>query len=182
MKKYLIITTDVTFEVTYRGNRFLRLERKRGKMTKDQRLAIGKIIPFEKSEISEYAKRFSQIEYKEVVKDKTIYQKFTDTWFAFYQEFSGYEPRFNGVEGRSLKSIITYLRKISGSDDDALLVWKTLLSNWNNLSDFHKKNTDLKYINGNIQKLLENVKTDSKKTTKYSEGFKQKITESLFSG
>lgn len=169
-------------KLAYKAGRFFRLERVSGFLSAEGLAAIGKVIPPTEEAVEEYARQYKgRIRYEKVVKKKTLFQQFVGTWMAFYNNFTGHDPRFNAVEGKNLKQIITYLKKISGSEAGALELWRQLLQNWQQLDEFHQRNTDLKYINGNINRIIENVKRGSTKKgkAKYSEDFKQKIAERL---
>ncbi|HLS12201.1 MAG TPA: hypothetical protein VK050_08565 [Flavobacteriaceae bacterium] len=183
MKHYIlhIIKQNVRFRVTYRNGRFFRLERMSGFLETDDFKHIGQIIPVQEKDIDFYIDTFDQrITYtKPEPKPKTTYQEFVAVWHNFYHAHYGIEPRFNATEGRHLKQLIAYLKKISGTSADALAIWQQLLSNWNKLDKFHQRNADLKYINSNINRIIENVKKPSNTKTSYSDDFKRKITERL---
>jgi hypothetical protein len=120
-----------------------------------------------------------KVKYTEIVKKKSLYQEFVTAWFSFYESFMMIEPEFNKVEGTNLKKIITYLNRVTGDENKALELWKTILTAWHKMDDFHKKNTDIKYIYSNINRILQNVKTGSTKKVQYSEDFKRKIAKKI---
>jgi hypothetical protein len=111
----------------------------------------------------------------------SLYTQFLDEWFGFYNCLYGFPPKFTGADGKALKQIISYLQQVSANDTEALSTWQYLLGNWQKMDEFHQRNTDLKYINSQLNKILQNAKrgNSSAKQT-YSTDFKRKILEGIF--
>ena len=104
-----------------------------------------------------------------------------DEWFAFYNRLFGFAPKFTGADGKALKQIITYLTNNSADETEALSTWQYLLQNWQKLDEFHQRNTDLKYINSQLNKILQNAKRgNSSKTQRISDNFKREVLRGLF--
>lgn len=183
MKHYIlhIHKQNVKFKISYKNGSFFRMERVSGFLEGEAFLHVGKIIPTKESEIQYFIDTFDgKVSYTQLAqKPKTLYQEFVSSWHDFYQKQYGIEPRFNATEGRHLKQLIAYLKKITITHEEALTIWQQLLSNWEKLDDFHKRNPDLKYINSNINRIIENVKKPTSQKTRYSDDFKRKISESL---
>ncbi len=82
------------------------------------------IIPKKEADIHNINKRYNErgVEYTLKVKEasQTLYAKFMDAYFHFYENQSEVMPRINAVEGKALKSIISYLQNICGDDLEAL--------------------------------------------------------------
>jgi len=152
-----------------------KVELVKGRLDVKQWSQIGNILPPKFSDVKNYSFNFPSIKYTEVVKVKSLFSQFSEAWFLFYESSKGYPPKFTAIEGKCLKDIISYLTSISTDDNEALATWQALLSRWNDLDDFHKKNTDLKYINGNINRILDNVKRGSENKPGYSDDFKRKV-------
>lgn len=149
----------VTLKVGYRAKKFLKLEKKKGKLTDEQVKNIGAIIPATVDQIPTYAKHYNgRVTYELLQKEKTVFTQFNDAWFLFHEQYTGMAPKFNVVEGNALKQIIVYLTKVSGTEQEAIQVWQLVLNSWKQLDEFHQKNTDLKYINSNLNRILNNVK------------------------
>ncbi|MEH6407900.1 MAG: hypothetical protein V7767_11515 [Leeuwenhoekiella sp.] len=158
---------NLKLKVGYRSGKFWRVERMTGTIPDVTLYYIGMLIPPKESDIPAFREDPTRsVTYTKIEKKKSIYTQFSDAWFTFYEEFAQIEPKFTGVEGKALKQIIVYLKKVSGSDEAALELWQVILSSWKHLDDFHKKNTDLKYINSSLNKIITNVKRISKTGTK----------------
>ncbi len=65
-------------------------------------------VPAEKSTTSK-----SEVVKKEKKIKTQYWQKLVDTWFGFYKEHFGIDPTFAGTAAKSLKSILSNLKKIS---------------------------------------------------------------------
>lgn len=153
----------------------------KGKLTAEQWLKIGMILPPTESQMEAFKQRLNGITYEILEEKKSLHQQFSNIWFDFYERFTGLKPRFNAMEGKHLKEIIKYLQEICQSDEKALSTWEALLSNWQKVDKFHQKNTDLKYINNNLNRILQDAKRQANGTAnaKYSDSFKRKIFETL---
>lgn len=161
-----ILSTGAVCKIAYRGGRFLRVERVSGKLTDLQIKQLGRIIPPKQDDVSAFAKAYSdKITYTEIIKEKSTYTRYLDSWMTFYQDLNDMKPKFHQVEGAALKKIIAYLKEITGSDQAGLELWHVILHNWKLLDDFHQRNCDIKYINSQINKILQNVKRVNTKTS-----------------
>jgi hypothetical protein len=110
----------------------------------------------------------------------SLYTLFLDEWFAFYHRQFGLSPKFTGADGKALKQIITYLTGNSADEEEALATWLYLLQHWGQLDEFHQRNTDLKYINSQLNKILQNAKRGNNKTKgRVSDHFKREILRGL---
>jgi hypothetical protein len=85
-------------------------------------------------------------------------------WAEFFEKQTGIQYRFGDGDGRALKAIGKHLISVSGGVEEALNAWHFLLSNWNALDDFYKKNVDLKFINSQLNKIL-NLLKNGKQTS-----------------
>lgn len=160
----------------------------KGKLTPEQWLKIGAILPPTESQIEAFKQRLNGLvtfltpeSSPNPSEGGELYRKYVTLWFTFYERFTGLKPRFNAIEGKHLKEIIKYLQEICQSDQEALHTWEALLSNWQKVDKFHQKNTDLKYINSNLNRILQDAKrqANGNANAKYSDSFKRKIFETL---
>ena len=157
--KIHIHKTDTYLKLTYRGNSFSKLERLKGSITDSMLMELGRIIPPRISEVPKWETHFKEkLSIETIEKTKTNFAQFNDAWFQFYEDFTGFPPKFGATEASHLKKIITHLTKVGGSPEEALNLWTTILSAWPKLSEFHKENTDIKYINSRLNVLLNAVK------------------------
>ncbi len=157
-----IISKQLFFKVTYRNKKFRRFEHLRGEL--DQKLmdAIGQTIPVNEDDFADFNKKWIgkvnyQIEVKKVKKE-SLYSQFLNEWFTFFKQQNGFKPKFTGTDGKALKQIIAYFEELTGSEDDALTSWQLLLNNWEYLSEFHRKQVDIKYINSKLNVLITEIK------------------------
>lgn len=154
----------------------------KGKLTAEMWQKIGMILPPTESDVTMFKERLNHVATFEVLEEKkSLYGLFLDAWFDFYERFTGLKPRFNATDGKHLKDIIKYFQEACQDSTEAVSTWQLLLDNWQKLDAFHQKNTDLKYINSNINKIIQNAKqlTSNGTKSKYSDSFKRKIFEAL---
>lgn len=152
--------TKTDLKVTYRDNKFRKLEHLRGKFDQTMLDAIGKVIPVNETNFNQFIATYKgKVTYTpQQTNPKTIYNQFLNEWFTFYKKFVGLTPKFTGADGKALKQIIAYLKEIGGAEQEALVLWQLILSKWDTLDKFHQKQTDLKYINSKLNTILINVK------------------------
>lgn len=177
-----IILIDTKVKLTYYNGNFKRFEiAKKGNLAPKHLLNIGRIIPLKENDITRFVlEKEGKVVYTKEEKQVSLYSQYTAVWFEFYRGFMGIEPKFNQVDGVNLKKIMSYLEKISGGASEGLELWKAILANWEQMDDFHKQNTDIKYIYSQINKILSNVKRGSSKTkVRYSEDFQRKVKNRL---
>jgi len=155
-----IISSKTDLKVTYRDKKFRKIEHLRGTLDQTMMNALGKIIPVKEDNFDNFIANWKAkvIYTPEQTKPKTIYSQFLSEWNDFYIKFVGLPPKFSGADGNALKQIITYLKQLGGTDQEALVLWQLILQKWNTLNKFHQDNTDLKYINSQLNKILQNVK------------------------
>ena len=175
--------THTLLKLTYKKGELCKIEIKSGGLTSQQYQQLGAILPPQEEDIERYQKQWNgSVSYREDVPEPlSLYGKFLDEWFSFYNRLYGFPPKFTGADGKALKQIISYLQQVSANDAEALATWQYLLSNWQKMDAFHQKNTDLKYINSQLNKILQNAKRgNSSATTAYSDNFKREILQGLF--
>ena len=174
--------THSLLKLTYKKGELCKIEIKSGGLNSQQYQQLGAILPPQEKDIERYQEQWNgSVSYREDVPEPlSLYGKFLDEWFAFYKHLYGFPPKFTGADGKALKEIISYLQQVS-NDVEALSTWQYLLGNWQKMDAFHQKNTDLKYINSQLNKILQNAKRgNSSTTTAYSDNFKREILQGLF--
>lgn len=153
----------LAFKLTYRGGKFLKIEKTKGSITPQELEHIGRLIPPTINEVAAFAKaKLDKATYTEVKKVKSEFAQFNAAWFSFYSKTVGVPPKFNGTDGKHLKGIMNYLQSISSTPQEALVLWRGLLDHWHLLSDFHKQHTELSYINSKLNTLLNALKNTTK--------------------
>jgi hypothetical protein len=86
--------------------------------------------------------------------DFTKYQK---VYYAWHNNLLGFDPKWDGVQGASLKVIIKYLNS-QAKDGNGLLVWEFLLANWGLQSAWIQKQTSVPQINKYLTEMLGVIK------------------------
>ncbi|MBS9774996.1 MAG: hypothetical protein KGV59_07585 [Tenacibaculum sp.] len=157
-----IISKKLFFKATYRNNKFRKLEHLRGELDQEIMDAIGQTIPVNEDDIGDFNKKwFKRVNYQIEVKQaksESLYKRFLDEWFNFYQQMNGIKPKFTGTDGKALNQIIGYFKQLTDTEDEALTGWQLILDNWEYLSDFHKKQVDIKYINSKLNVIITEIK------------------------
>lgn len=175
--------THSLLKLTYKKGELCKIEIKSGGLNSQQYQQLGAILPPQEEDIERYQKQCNgSVSYtKDEQQTASLYTQFLDEWFVFYKRLYGFPPKFTGADGKALKQIISYLQRVS-NDVEALSTWQYLLGNWQKMDAFHQKNTDLKYINSQLNKILQNAKRgNSSTTTAYSDNFKREILDGLCS-
>lgn len=148
--------------VTYYNNQFKNLEYKSGGMARNLFTNIGRAVPLYESEIKAKLKEFPDtigITKIEGPNKKSQYTLFLEEYILFFQNQSdGVSPKIDGVEGSALKKIITYLNKEASSPEEAFVVWKQILDNWNNIEEFYQKQLQIRHINSNLNTIIIQIK------------------------
>lgn len=99
-----------------------------------------------------------RMQYNEVVKEKSLMTKITESWFFFFEKKFGFQPIFRGIEGKAVNGIIAYLRKVCNDDSEVFLVWENILDRWDELDMFTQSKCELTYINSKIAIILTQLK------------------------
>lgn len=176
--------THTLLKLTYKKGELCKIEIKRGGLNSQQYQQLGAILPPQEEDIQRYQEQWNgSVSYREDEPEPlSLYGKFLDEWFGFYNRLYGFPPKFTGADGKALKQIISYLQQVSADDTEALSTWQYLLGNWQKMDEFHQRNTDLKYINSQLNKILQNAKRRGNCSAKqtYSTDFKRKILEGIF--
>lgn len=178
-----ILRNNIRIEAEYSNGNLKKINLKKGKLTAEQWAKIGVILPPTTDDIETFKGRLNAIEFRLKRSEKTTnnYSAYLTSWFDFYQKRFGFSPKFSPTDGKHLKEIIAYLEGVNDDENQAFATWKALLENWHKLDEFHQRNTDLKYINSQLNKILQNAKrlTASGSEAGYSSDFKRKILNDL---
>lgn len=154
-----ITATQTVFKVTYRDSKFRSLQHLRGRLNDAMLKELGRIIPRLETNFEAFSKlHHGNVKYSCITADKTIYTQFVESWYSFYERFYQLPPKFTGVDGRAMKSIIAHLKLLGNSETEGLALWRIILEKWHTLNDFHKENADLKYIDSKLNIILNAIK------------------------
>ena len=99
-----IISSKTDLKVTYRNNKFRKLEHLRGTLNQTMLNSLGKVIPVLETDFEQFMLTYKgRVTYTpEKTKPKTIYSQFLSEWYAFYKKFVGMTPKFTGADGNAL--------------------------------------------------------------------------------
>ncbi|MCI2229563.1 hypothetical protein MC378_10325 [Polaribacter sp. MSW13] len=155
-----LVKTKTDLKLTYRDGKFKKIEHLRGAVDASILKHIGIVIPPKESDLNAFMKAMEgRALYTSEQKIVSLFSKFNTVWFAFFRkENNNIDPKFTGADGKALNQIITYLKNINTGDEAAALAnWQLLLDNWSSLSEFHQKQTDLKYINSKLNVIIREI-------------------------
>lgn len=145
---------------TYLQKRFKRLEIKSGKMNHNQYKALMTVVPRTIDKLEKFRNNYEGRVLYEIIeqKKKTLFTEMMEIYHTWYLHKTEINPKIDGVAGRHLKQIISYLRRQSATDDEVKQVFQHLLDKWEDLDDFYKNQKELRQINSNINIILKAVK------------------------
>lgn len=92
-----------------------------------------------------------------------------DSYYQWHREKFGYDPKIDGVQGKALKALIAYIKKLTiaggkaGTEEDVAAAWEYILKNWGKLDPFIQSKTKLSDINYNIQNIINSLKNGKPK-------------------
>ncbi|MGQ1889151.1 hypothetical protein ACT29H_01785 [Thermophagus sp. OGC60D27] len=150
MTQYEVECNNDKVIVSYSRGKLKRIEVKKGTLDLEE---LATIVPEKESHIPE--KWFKKIEQKP--KDG-FFKPAQKAWMEFYHSQTGLDYRFMGADGKALKDIGQYLKGLTGSEDEALDAWKFILHRWNRLEDFYQRNMDLRFVNSQLNKIVNQLK------------------------
>lgn len=157
-----VIKTQTHFKVTYRDNKFRKLEHLRGDLNDAMLKQLGRIIPRTTTDFKAFTDTYKEtVKYIQLETEKSQYSEFLTAWNVFYEDYYQLPPKFTGAEGKALKSIMTHLTRIGKTESEALALWQIILQKWHTLNEFHQANADLKYINSKLNIIINAIKQQS---------------------
>lgn len=85
------------------------------------------------------------------------FKEYQRVYFEWHKGLLGFNPKWDGVQGNALKSIIKYLNG-EAKEGNGLLVWEFLLANWGLQSAWIQKQTSVQQINKYLTEMLGVIK------------------------
>lgn len=108
------------------------------------------------------------------VNDNVNVKEITKIWFEFYEKRTNIKPSFDGVQGKSLKSIIKHIEKQQNEGQKTADTFKFILDRWNVLDDWLQSSClDLKILNSKINVVLDQIKNGKGNKKGFTEGVGQ---------
>jgi hypothetical protein len=147
---------DIAFEVCYKNSKFSRLILDKGTYNTRVWSNIPKLIPYNESEIKGIQKTFEgQIVYTEIAEKKqSLHQDCIDEYYTWFETKFAVKPKITQVEAVAMAQIAKYLKSNASTDGEALAVWGFILTKWDLLEEFYRKQTALRQINKNLQSII----------------------------
>lgn len=148
--------------VTYVGGRLKKWEHKKGDFRLTTPQLAYMVAVAREDQIDEVAGRYKgSIIYEKIEKQNkhSLFGIFNGKYFEFYQHHAGFEPSFDATAGKSLKSIINKITKLTSTENEAATVWSSLLDKWHLQEEFYRKQIELKQMNSNLNTLLRQLKS-----------------------
>lgn len=94
------------------------------------------------------------------------YQKFLEIYSGWYEKRVGVKISFDGMQGKALKKIITFLianskeKNCTGGAD----AWEYILLNWHKLDKFYQDQIKVNQIQSNLPNILNQLKNGNSKS------------------
>jgi len=145
---------DAEFKLSYKNGKFQKMEAKKQKLLGNQRLKLFQLVPLNESDLQ--LKEYLGVEISSLEKKQSPFSLFLNHYTDWYFKKTGINHIMNGIEGNALKSIITNLQEVD--ENAAYILWSQILSNWQNLEAFYRKQMELRQINSNINIILRQLK------------------------
>lgn len=143
----------------YRSGKFKSVELVSGKFANQEQFeSLLKLTPQLEQAIIVLQSEFEgRVSWEKVEKSPaTLYTQMMGVYLDWYKQKNGLPAKVTGSDGSALKQIESYFRGIS-SEELILEKWKSLFSNWNQLSDFYQQQQSLRQINHNLNSILRAV-------------------------
>jgi hypothetical protein len=143
----------------YSGGKFKSVKHLRGKLTPIQHEKLMVLCPQLEADVySAQKKHEGRVTYTMQDNNATIYTQLMDAYNEWYYEQLGIPPKIDGVSGKAMKSIVSYLASQCANEQEMVLMWDILLSNWNNYDKFYQNQRELRQINSNFNILIAQIK------------------------
>ena len=161
---HFCIAGTIKLKLSYRAGKLFRVEKVRGQLEIDQWYKIGALLPPNENDIGDFAVRLKGKAYYEcIVREKSLYERFVEAWFDFYEAEKGHKHIYRATEGKAMNGIIHALTGICyGDEAEALATWQAMLAIWPKMEKFYRNNADLRFINLNINRILAHARRISK--------------------
>lgn len=151
--------SETELKVSYNKGKLKKMTFIKGKIQPDKWKHIGSVIPLFEKDLNSVLEQYKEsVSIEKIEKEKTLYTQMVEIWFEWFTNREKREPKFAGIDGVAISQIALYLQKIAETDEGTLAAWQLILSNWDNLSHFHKKNLHLPYINSKLNIIIEEIK------------------------
>jgi hypothetical protein len=155
--KYTLINSLITADITYRRGKLAVIDVKKGTFDLEM---LSMLVPALEKNVDTR----DMLKHEPKKQRSSFYQPARQMWMDFYWERCQIPYRFTAADGQSIVKIGNFLDNL---DDKAgaLELWKQMLGSWDRLEPFYRNNLDLKFINGQLNKIINQLK-NGKQTAK----------------
>jgi hypothetical protein len=174
MNEYLLNINSkgatAVLKLTYKNNKFLKLEFVSGKLSQVQHESLMKLVPQLEPVILILKEEFKgRVEWVYIQKkeSKSLFSAMAQLYLSWYQDRFKIKAKFTGIEGNALKQIIKHLEELSFGDESQILaIWENILQRWNEQTTFYRGQSELRQINSNLNIILRVIKYGKSATEK----------------
>lgn len=110
-----------------------------------------------------YSKKLLEVNQKKIKLDEPFYKEAMDFYFDWHTVRFNLKPRILMVDGKALKLILQHFASLETAKHNRLQLFKIMLENWHKIDAFIQKQTDLRMINSNINRILNDLRNSNKK-------------------
>ena len=86
------------------------------------------------------------------------------------------KPQIDGGDAKAMKLILDYLRKNSETDDQAILTWQAVLTNYDRWSKFYKPQTRIRQINTFLSNIITELKIKIDANKSFADSVESRFT------
>jgi hypothetical protein len=125
-------------------------------------LGVQGLLPILTESTEEYAAQF-----KRKPANPETYQNCMILYDHFIKQKTGFPPKIDGQQGKSLKASITYFKALDKVKDGTHTVescFEAIFANWGKLDNFLQGQLKLSQINSNLSLILNQIKNGHSKT------------------
>ena len=142
----------MTAEITYRRGKLAAVDVKKGIFDFE---LLGMLVPDKEQNVD----TGSMLPNETKKQRNAFFYPAMQAWNNFFATRAGIDYRFTAADGIALSKIGDHLGKLANGDaDTAVEMWRQILARWDVLDDFYRINPDLKFINGQLNRILTQVK------------------------
>lgn len=109
-----------------------------------------------------YSKKLLEVNQKKIKLDEPYYKEAMDFYFDWHTARFNLKPRILMVDGKALKLILQHLATLETAKHNRLHLFKIMLENWHKIDAFVQKQTDLRFINSNLNRILQDLRESKK--------------------
>jgi hypothetical protein len=157
------------FKLSYKNEKFHKLEFVSGKLTQQQHESVMRLCPQLESAILILKKEFEgRVVWEPIHEtDAKLYPWMLSVYSEWYYKRFEIKAKITGVECNALKQIIKHLEELAfGKEEEIKAIWQIIFEKWDEQSTFYKGQIELRQINSNLNTILRAIKHGKSATEK----------------